>query len=120
MFNEYTDNTDDVFIKKNYCDIESKYFDPVIYGMQTAVEGKSGTAQSGKLDNLIICGKTGTAENPHGDDHSIFIAFAPKKNPKIAIAIYVENGGWGSDIATPIGSLCIEKYIHQTISRKTI
>ena len=66
---------------------------------------------------LKICGKTGTAQNPHGDDHSIFIGFAPKKNPKIAIAVYVENGGWGSDLAAPIASLAIEKYLYNKIAR---
>ena len=85
--------------------------------MQTAVDGKYGTAKSGKLSNVTICGKTGTAQNPHGEDHSIFIAFAPKKNPKIALAIYVENGGWGSDMAVPIGTLCIEKYLSKDITR---
>ncbi|MAQ47501.1 MAG: penicillin-binding protein 2 [Flavobacteriales bacterium] len=105
-----------ILFEKNYCKIESKHFKPVVYGMETAIEGAHGTAKIAKLNNLKICGKTGTAENPHGDDHSIFIAFAPKKNPQIAIAVYVENGGWGSDVAVPIGSLCIEKYINDTIS----
>tara|TARA_Y100000994_G_scaffold159072_1_gene130392 strand:- start:31567 stop:33303 length:1737 start_codon:yes stop_codon:yes gene_type:complete len=105
------------FNKKYYCSVDSKYFSPVIYGMQTAIDGKFGTAKSGKLNDVIICGKTGTAQNPHGEDHSIFIAFAPKINPVIAIAIYVENGGWGSETAVPIGSLCIEQYINKKISR---
>jgi penicillin-binding protein 2 len=64
-----------------------------------------------------MCGKTGTAENPHGKDHSIFIAFAPKENPKIAIATYVENAGFGATWAAPISSLLIEKYLHDSISR---
>ena len=85
--------------------------------METAVEGKHGTAKKAKLKGLKICGKTGTAQNPHGDDHSIFIAFSPRENPKIAIAVYVENGGWGSDVAAPMGSLCIEKYRTRKISR---
>ena len=84
--------------------------------MQTAVEGKFGTAKSAKLKDLIVCGKTGTAQNPHGEDHSIFIAFAPKDNPKIAIAVYVENGGWGSSWASPISTLIIEKYLKGRIS----
>ena len=73
------DSIGPILFKTNYCEIESKYFKPVVYGMETAIEGKYGTAQIGKLPNLKFCGKTGTAENPHGDDHSIFIAFAPKK-----------------------------------------
>ena len=85
--------------------------------MQTAIDGKYGTAKSAEIDGLTICGKTGTAQNPHGDDHSIFIGFAPKKNPKIAIAVYVENGGWGSELAAPIASLAIEKYLYRKITR---
>ena len=88
--------------------------------MQPAIERKYGTAKLGKLEGAIICGKTGTAQNPHGDDHSIFIGFSPKINPQIAIAVYVENGGWGSDLAVPIGSLCVEKYISKNVRRKKI
>ena len=64
-----------------------------------------------------MCGKTGTAENPHGQDHSIFVAFAPKDNPKIALAMFVENGYWGARWAAPISSLMIEKYLTDSISR---
>ena len=84
--------------------------------MLKVTEGEDGTAQNSQIANLDICGKTGTAENPHGEDHSIFIAFAPKDNPKIAIAVYVENGGWGSTWAAPIASLMIDKYINKNIS----
>ena len=66
--------------------------------------------------NLAICGKTGTAQNPHGEDHSIFIAFAPKEKPEIAIAVYIENGGWGSTWAAPIAGLMIEKYLKTEIN----
>ena len=69
------------------------------------------------MENITVCGKTGTAQNPHGEDHSIFIGFAPKDNPKIALAVYVENGGWGSTWAVPIGSLMIERYLNDTIER---
>ena len=120
LINHSTDSVDIRFSKKIYCSVDSIYFSPVIYGMQTAVDGKYGTAKSGKLSNVTICGKTGTAQNPHGEDHSIFIAFAPKINPVIAIAVYVENGGWGSETATPIGSLCIEKYINNQVERKEL
>ena len=101
---------------KRYCSIEKKYFKPIIDGMQKVIEGEKGTAKNSKLNDIIICGKTGTAQNPHGEDHSIFIAFAPKENPKIAIAVYVENGGWGSTWAAPIASLMIEKYLTKTIT----
>ena len=109
---------DSNFTTKKYCSIEKKYFEPIIDGMQQAIEGTEGTAKNSKLNNIIICGKTGTAQNPHGEDHSIFIGFAPKDNPKIAIAVYVENGGWGSTWAAPIASLMIEKYLTKTTTNK--
>ena len=84
--------------------------------MEQVVYGKEGTAKYCKIPNYEICGKTGTAQNPHGEDHSIFIAFAPKENPAIAIAVYVENGGWGSTWAAPIASLMIEKYLTGTVT----
>ena len=85
-----------------------------------AVNGEPGsgaTARIAAVPELDICGKTGTAQNPHGEDHSIFIAFAPKDNPKIAIAVYVENAGFGATYAAPIASLMIEKYLKDSISR---
>ena len=109
---------DSNFTLKKYCSIEKKYFEPIINGMQKVIEGEKGTATNSKLNNIIICGKTGTAQNPHGKDHSIFIAFAPKDNPKIAIAVYVENGGWGSTWAAPIASLIIEKYLTKNTTNK--
>ena len=76
---------------------------------------RAGTARSAAIEDIIVCGKTGTAENAQrgGQDHSIFFAFAPKENPEIAIAVYVENGGWGGSYAAPIASLMIEKYLHK-------
>lgn len=118
--NGSTKNINPLFYEKKYCTIDSIYFKPIIEGMQTVVEGKHGTAKIAKINNITICGKTGTAENSSGKDHSIFIAFAPKKNPKIAICVYVENGGWGSDLAAPIASLCIEKYINKEIVREQL
>jgi len=110
---------DSSFTLKKYCSIEEKYFEPIISGMQKVIEDEKGTATNAKLNDIIICGKTGTAQNPHGEDHSIFIAFAPKENPKIAIAVYVENGGWGSTWAAPIASLMIENYLQKEITNKT-
>ena len=110
---------DSSFALKKYCSIEAKYFEPIINGMEKVIENEKGTATNAKLNNIIICGKTGTAQNPHGEDHSIFIAFAPKENPKIAIAVYVENGGWGSTWAAPIASLMIENYLQKEITNKT-
>lgn len=106
------------FLEKHHTTIEPKYFEPIIDGMELVVHGGAGsTARIAKVEGLTICGKTGTAENPHGKDHSIFIAFAPKDDPKIAIAVYIENGGFGSTWAAPIASLMIEKYVNDTISR---
>ncbi|MBN2166491.1 MAG: penicillin-binding protein 2 [Marinilabiliaceae bacterium] len=92
--------------------IDTTYFNPVIEGMELAIWGTDGgTARVAQIKDISICGKTGTAENPHGEDHSIFIAFAPKYNPKIAIAVYVENAGFGSTYAAPIASLLVERYL---------
>jgi penicillin-binding protein 2 len=104
--------------KKNYSMINPKYFDIMIDGMQDVVE--SGTAAASKVKGITICGKTGTAQNPHGKDHSLFVGFAPRENPKIAIAVMVENGGFGAAWAAPIASLMIEKYLTDTISRPAI
>ena len=105
------------FSEKIYSNIDSIYFEYVIYGMETAIEGKDGTAQLAQIKGITLCGKTGTVQNS-GDDHSVFIGFAPKKNPEIAIAVFVENGGWGGETAAPIASLCIEKYLTQEVNRK--
>lgn len=64
-----------------------------------------------------MCGKTGTAQNPHGEDHAVFMAFAPKDNPKIAISVYVENSGYGATFAAPIASLLVEKYLNGEIAQ---
>ncbi|MEP7263970.1 MAG: penicillin-binding protein 2 [Bacteroidota bacterium] len=84
-------------------------------GMQRVVE--AGTARIARFDTITICGKTGTAQNPHGKDHSLFVAFAPRDNPRIAIAIMVENAGFGAAWAAPIASLMMEKYLRDSISR---
>ncbi|NUO02132.1 MAG: penicillin-binding protein 2 [Saprospiraceae bacterium] len=94
--------------------IDKAHFVPVIDGMEKVV--LAGTARSAYIPDISICGKTGTAENPHGEDHSIFFAFAPKEKPEIAIAVYIENGGWGGSYAAPIASLMIEKYKRGSIS----
>jgi len=92
--------------------IDSANFEAVILGMEEAVNGGAGaTATGARLNEIIICGKTGTVQNPHGKDHSVFVAFAPKDDPKIAIAVYVENAGFGATYAAPVASLMIEKYL---------
>ena len=104
------------FITKHQINIDSANFEEIILGMQAAVN--NGTGTNAALKDIIVCGKTGTAQNPHGKDHSVFIAFAPKDNPKIAISVYVENAGFGATYAAPIASLMIEKYLKGEISNK--
>lgn len=104
---------DTTFTKKKYVSVDRKYFDATVDGMELCV--LSGTARIAQVDSITICGKTGTAQNPHGKDHSIFMAFAPKDNPKIAIAVFVENAGFGATWAGPIASLMIEKYLKGSI-----
>ncbi len=100
--------------------IDRKYFDIAVEGMDRVVNGEPGsgsTARIAHIPDIRVCGKTGTAQNPHGKDHSIFMAFAPKDNPRIAISVYVENGGFGATYAAPIASLMIEKYLKGKITR---
>ena len=111
-----TNSIPDIYLKKNETDIDQQYFEYVIDGMQGVVEEPGGTARRARIDGITVCGKTGTAQNPHGEDHSVFIAFAPRENPKIAIAVYVENSGAGGTWAAPIASLMIEKYLTDSIS----
>jgi len=94
--------------------IKKHYYDIVAEGMRMAVVG--GTCRGANIPGLEVCGKTGTAQNPHGRDHSAFMGFAPYHNPRIAVAVYVENAGFGATFGVPIGSLMIEKYLHGDIS----
>jgi penicillin-binding protein 2 len=100
--------------------INEKTFDLVQTGMQWVVEEPGGTASRARIDSVVICGKTGTSQNPHGEDHSVFIAFAPRDNPKIAIAVFVENAGSGGIMAAPIASLIVEKYLKGEVKRKQL
>ena len=98
------------YTQQNFVGIDQKHFEPVVDGLEKVVT--AGTARSAYIGpDITVCGKTGTAENPHGEDHSIFFGFAPKDNPEIAVAVYVENAGYGGTYAAPIASLMIEKYI---------
>jgi penicillin-binding protein 2 len=117
---------DKKFRTKHVTTVDKKYFEPVISGLFDVYN--LGTARGLNVEGIDICGKTGTAENYakiNGkrvklQDHSIFVAFAPKDNPKIAIAVFVENGYWGARWAGPITSLMIEKYIKRKITRKDL
>ncbi len=97
------------FTERHYCTVDSQYFGVVQDGMQMAVD--HGTAFASRIPGIVMCGKTGTAQNPHGKDHSVFIAFAPRDTPRIAIAVVVENAGYGASWAAPIASLIVEKYL---------
>ncbi|MBD3750031.1 MAG: penicillin-binding protein 2 [Sphingobacteriales bacterium] len=105
------------YTEKHYVGIDQPYFDPVIEGMSRVVNAPNGTAYYSKINDIEICGKTGTVQNPHGDNHSVFVAFAPRENPKIAIAVVVENAGYGATWSAPIASLMIEEYLKDSISR---
>ena len=110
---------DPKYKEKHYTLVDTTHFTKVIGGMYKAVNsgfGSGGTASIAAVEGLEICGKTGTAQNPHGDDHSVFICFAPRENPKIAVAAYIENGGFGASYAAPIASLLTEKYLNGKIS----
>lgn len=114
---EGRDSIDARFYNRHYAKVEKKYFEPIIDGMWGTVHRDIGSAGVAYVKGLDICGKTGTAQNPHGKDHSTFLAFAPRNNPKIAISVYVENGGFGSSVAAPIASLLIEKYLTGEVQR---
>ena len=98
--------------------VDAKHFAPVIEGMRMAVNEGGGTARMARINGITVCGKTGTAQNPHGKDHSVFIAFAPMDKPKIAIAVFIENSGFGGTWAAPIASLMMEKYINGVVKDK--
>jgi penicillin-binding protein 2 len=85
--------------------------------MWRCVHRDGGTGAIARIPDQDVCGKTGTAQNPHGADHSTFMAFAPKDNPKIAISVYIENGRFGATVAAPIASLLMEQYLTDTITR---
>lgn len=106
------------FQKKNYVGVDSMHFPVVVDGMEAVV--KVGSARRAYINDIIVCGKTSTVQNPHGPDHSGFMGFAPKDDPKIAIAVYVENTGWGGRASASIASLLIEYYLKGEVSRKAL
>lgn len=104
---------DSLYTQRRYTKVDASHYDEVVQGMRAAVMG--GTCRMANLPDIEVCGKTGTAQN-HGKDHSAFMGFAPMNNPKIAIAVYVENGGWGATYGVPIGRLMIEQYLKGKLS----
>ena len=116
---------DPKYKERQYTMVDTSYFSTLVEGMYMAVNsgyGSGATASVAEVEGLDICGKTGTAQNPHGDDNSVFICFAPKDNPKIAVAAYIEHGSFGARWAAPIASLLTEKYLTGEIreSRKPL
>lgn len=108
---------DTLYTKKHYTMVERKNYEYVVEGMRHAVLG--GTCRTANTSMYEVCGKTGTAQNPHGQDHSVFMGFAPRNNPKIAICVYVENGTWGATYGVPIGALMMEQYINGKLSESS-
>ena len=96
-------------LERHDTDIEKAYYEDIVTGMRMAVLG--GTCSRANIPGLDVCGKTGTAQNPHGRDHSIFMGFAPMNDPKIAVCVYVENAGFGAAFGVPIGALMIQRYL---------
>ena len=101
------------YSEKRYTKVRKEHYETVVQGMRSAVTG--GTCRAANIPGLDICGKTGTAQN-RGKDHSAFMGFAPMDNPQIAVAVYVENGGWGATYGVPIGALIMEKYLKGSLS----
>ena len=111
------------FAQRHYTLVDTTWFPVAVDGMYRAVNsppGAGGTARRAAVEGLDICGKTGTAQNPHGKDNSVFICFAPKDNPRIAVAVYLENAGFGGTWAAPLASLMVEKYLKGDVERKDL
>jgi len=114
---------DPKFREKQYTMVDTSYFGIAVKGMEMAVNGggsAGGTAFVAAIPGIKVCGKTGTAQNPHGKDNSVFICFAPKDNPKIAVAAYIENAGFGATYACPVASLLVEKYLNGEICQERL
>lgn len=118
---EVEDNSlDSLYTEVRTTGISRDYYEDIVEGMRAAVTGSTGSGTCRLVGALLpgveACGKTGTAQNPHGKDHSVFMGFAPKDDPKIAIVVYVENVGWGATYGVPIGALMMDQYLHGKLS----
>lgn len=109
---------DEVYLEPNVITIDTSLYAPIIEGMERTV--RQGTAYKAYNRDITFCGKTGTSQNPFGEDHSVFFGFAPMDDPQIAIAVYIENAGFGGDIAAPIASLVVEKYLRGEVNRSRL
>lgn len=107
-----------MYTEKKHTQIDSEYFPIVIDALDAVVNSSSGTGRRARIDSIRVCGKTGTVQNTNKPDHSVFMAFAPKDQPKIAIVSYVEEAGFGATWAAPITSLMIEKYLTGKVLQK--
>jgi penicillin-binding protein 2 len=116
----HPDSVPEAYTQRHQTGVDPKWYDHIHEGMRRVVHEPGGTARQARIPGINMAGKTGTAENPHGKDHAVFIAFAPLEDPKIAIAVYVENSGFGGTWAAPIASLIIEQYLTDTIQRKDL
>jgi penicillin-binding protein 2 len=105
---------DTLYTQRRYTTIGRQYYEPIAEGMRHAV--LSGTCRGAALPDIAVCGKTGTSQNPHGKDHSVFMGFAPFDSPKVAISVLVENAGFGATYAVPIAKLMLQKYFSGEIS----
>lgn len=108
-------NANTRYNQKIFGGIEPKYYEPIIEGMKLAIT--SGTARGAAIEGIELAGKTGTAQNPHGNDHSVFACFGPVERPQIAVFVLVENAGWGGTVAAPIASLIVEYYLNREVKR---
>jgi penicillin-binding protein 2 len=104
---------DTLYTNRRYTKVSRPNYEVVVKGMRSAVLG--GTCRAANIPGIEVCGKTGTAQN-RGKDHSAFMGFAPMDNPRIAVAVYVENGGWGATYGVPVGALIMEKYLKGELS----
>jgi penicillin-binding protein 2 len=109
---------DSLYTQRRYTGISAEHYETIANGMRWAVNGPGGTCWKANLPDIEVCGKTGTSENK-GADHSLFTAFAPKDDPKVAIFIIVENGGFGAESAVPIGRLMLEKYFYGAVTESS-
>jgi len=116
----HPDSLQQKYLQKHMTGVDPKWYDYIQEGMRRVVEEPGGTARNARIEGITVCGKTGTAENPHGQDHAVFVCFAPMQDPKIAMAVYVENSGFGGTWAAPIASLLIEQYLTDTIKRPEV
>ena len=104
-----------IYQKRNYTKVDSIHFQTVLDALEAVVNEPGGTARRARIEGITVCGKTGTVQNKDRPDHSVFMAFAPRENPQIAIAVYVEDAGFGGTWAAPIASLMMEQYLTDSI-----